>query len=86
MNKLSVTRAVYEILDSHPAGMISGRELQHMTALRTGREPYHSTVLEKARTYADLSGAMFECIDNKRSLYRFEPGFGLGDAILGGRE
>lgn len=87
MKPLSVTRAVYAVLDELPEGRISGRELQFMVTLRLdNRDPYHSTVLEKARDYCDITGGEFECVDGKRSIYNFRPGFRLGDAILGGRE
>lgn len=87
MKPLSVTRAVYAVLDELPEGRISGRELQYMVTLRLeNKDPYHSTVLEKARDYADITGAELVCVDGKRSFYYFRPGFRLGDAILSGRE
>jgi len=87
MKPLSVTRAVYAVLDDLPEGRISGRELQYMVTLRLeNKDPYHSSVLEKARDYADITGATFECVDGKRSIYNFRPGFRLGDTKIGGRE
>jgi len=87
MKQLSVTRAVYVVLDSFQEGIISGRELQFLVSNKTGKDPYHSTVLGKARDYCDITGAEMDCIDNKRSLYRFKPGvFKIENAIISGRE
>lgn len=87
MKPLSVTRAVYAVLDDLPEGRISGRELQYMVTLRLeNKDPYHSTVLEKARDYADITGAELVCVDGKRSIYSFRPGFRLGNTRIEGRE
>lgn len=87
MKPLSVTRAVYAVLDDLPEGRISGRELQYRVTLRLeNKDPYHSTVLEKARDYCDISGASLICVDRKRSIYTYSPGFKIGDAIISGRE
>jgi len=87
MKQLSVTRVVYEVLDSLPEGKISGRELQYMVTLRLeNKDPYHSTVLDKARDYADITGADFQCVDGKRSIYHFRPGFRLGNTKIEGKE
>jgi len=84
---MSITKAVYETLDNLQEGIISGRELQFLVSNKTGKDPYHSTVLGKARDYCDITGGELECIDNKRSLYRFKPGvFKIENAILSGRE
>lgn len=87
MKPLSVTRAVYAVLDELPEGRISGRDLQYRVTLRLeNKDPYHSSVLDKARDYADITGATFECVDGKKSIYHFRPGFRLGDTRISGRE
>ncbi len=87
MKPLSVTRAVYAVLDELPEGRISGRELQYrVTLMLEDKDPYHSTVLDKARTYCDIAGASLVCVDRKRSIYQFSPGHKIATAIIEGRE
>lgn len=83
---MSIRREVFKILDSLPETKISGWKLHEMIYFRTGRMPYPPTLLQYARDYADISGATFECVDPQKSVYRFVPGFGIGKALLGGRE
>lgn len=83
---MTVTKAVYEYLDSLKECDISGWKLYEIMELRTGRKTYPSTLLKICRNYADITGADFDCIDNQKSKYHFIPGVRLGSAIIAGRE
>lgn len=79
---MNSTTVIYEILDHMKECVISGWELQNMVVEKSGRHPYPSTVLQKARDYADITGATFECVDSQLSKYHFIPGFGMGKASI----
>lgn len=83
---MSIRREVFQILDSLPETKITGWNLHEMIYFKTGRKPYPSTLLQYARDYCDISGGELVCIDPQKSIYRFVPGYGIGKAILEGRE
>ncbi|CAK0761471.1 conserved hypothetical protein [Gammaproteobacteria bacterium] len=78
----SVRQRLFDHLDSLPAGYLSGWELFEDMAKLTGRKTYPATLLEYARDYAALSGAVFRCIDAEKSLYHYVPGVSLEGAII----
>jgi hypothetical protein len=81
-----VKRQVFSLLDEFPERKISGWELYNIMYNRTNRKTYPSTLLGFLREYCDISGASVECVDRRRSVYHFIPGFKIGNAILGGKE
>lgn len=74
--------AIFAHLDTLGECQISGRTLPDVVEAMNGKRPYHSTCLEDCRDYAYISGGVFECVDNKRSLYHFVPGVRVGEAIV----
>ena len=79
---MSIRQALFEYMDSRPAGFISGWELFQDMAKATGRKTYPATLLEYTRQYSELSGAEFRCIDNQKSRYYYHPGASIAGAIV----
>jgi hypothetical protein len=78
---MTIKSTIYRLLDDLPAGEISGWLLFDLMYAATGRKTYPDTLLKYARGYADTSGAVFECVDRARSIYRYEPGAKISGAI-----
>jgi len=79
---MTIKQALYEYLDTRPAGMISGWELFGAMLEATNRKTYPATLLEYCREYSDRSGARFDCVDNQKSLYYYHPGIQIAGAII----
>lgn len=78
---MTIKSTLHRLLDHLPAGEISGWRLFDLMYERTGRKTYVETLLKYAREYADASGAVFECVDRERSIYRYDPGARIAGAI-----
>jgi hypothetical protein len=78
---MTIKHAVHQLLDDLPAGLISGWQLFDLAYAATGRKTYPDTLLKYCREYADASGAVFECVDRVKSVYRYEPGARIAGAI-----
>jgi hypothetical protein len=73
--KGEVKKAVYKILDSwERPRRICGGTLADMVAKRINRTVYPTVVLKAAKWWSFLADGEFDCIDSKKSLYRFSPG------------
>ena len=83
---MSVKSELWLYLDTLPAITISSWALYNVMFNRTGRHTLPSTLLSYARTYCDIAGADFTCIDNQRSIYKYVPGCKISGAITAGRE
>ena len=79
---MTVTQAVYKVMDKLPEREISGWELFEIVKGFTGKNTYPSTLLQMVRDYADITGADFVCVDRQKSIYKYTPGFRLGTAII----
>ena len=79
---MTVTQAVYRLMDKLPEREISGWELFEIVKGYTGKNTYPSTLLQIVRDYADITGADFICIDRKKSIYKYIPCIRLGNAII----
>ena len=79
---MTITRAVYNHLDSLPACEFSGWQLFEAIHEATGRSPYPTTLIQIAREYCDITGGELECIDHNKSRYKFTPCARLGRAII----
>lgn len=84
---MTIRKEVYLYMDKLPECSISGWQLFTVISVRTGKKTYPTTLLNMCRTYADLTGSDFVCIDRKKSIYHFKPSkIKIGDALLGGKE
>ena len=73
--KGEVKKAVYKYLDQlKTTRTICGWELAGIIGERLHYRAYPTVILKAAKWWAFLSGGAFDCIDCKKSLYRFEPG------------
>jgi hypothetical protein len=79
---MTIKATLHRLLDSQPPGLISGWLLFDLMYPLTGEKTYPPTLLDYAREYADASGAVFECVDRVRSIYRYEPGSAIAGAII----
>lgn len=85
---MTITKTVYAFLDSlEDNARISGWELFDIIYKKTNKHTYPSTLLKMCRTYCDIVGGQFECVDKRNSVYIFHKGkFILGNSILNGKE
>ena len=79
---MTIKAHLWEFLDQLGPATISGWRLFDEMVARTGRKTYPPTLLDYAREYADFSGALLECVDPARSVYRFTPGHKIAGAIV----
>jgi len=79
---MTVKAHLWELLDSMDERKISGWALFEMMQARTGRMTYPQTLLDYVREYADVSGALFVCIDPVRSVYLYRPGFKIAGSTI----
>lgn len=74
--------AVFEVLDNLDDCKISGWRLTDMVYELVSRRPYPASILQAARDWACISGGLFECIDNAKSIYHVAPGVKISGAII----
>ena len=88
MYGMSVTKTVYDFLDSLPDNyVLSGWALSDEINRRTGRCTYPSTLLDYCRDYCDITGGEWECVDKGKSIYKFHKGcVKLDGFVPNGRE
>lgn len=85
---MNVNKIVYDFLDNLADGVeISGWSLTEQINTKSGRNTYPSTLLDYCRDYCDITGGEWECIDNKKSIYKFHKGaFTLNGNTPNGKE
>jgi len=88
---LATTKPVKQTLYRHLDAItetcyLSAWKLFDRMLIDTGRHTMPSTLLQYCRDYADIAGAVFECVDVARSLYRFTPGVKIAGCLGYGRE
>jgi hypothetical protein len=79
---LTIKSEVWRYLDSQPRRRISGWELWHAIHDIRGEWPYPCLLLRYAREYSDASGGRFDCVDRVCSIYQFDPGEKIAEAII----
>jgi hypothetical protein len=79
---MTIKEHLWELLDSLKECDISGWRLFDMMYSRTGKKTYPSKLLDYCREYASISGAIFSCVDHKKSKYHYTPGIKISGGIL----
>jgi len=74
---MTAKQQLFTILDNLPERDISGWQLFSMM----DGYNYPTTLLQYAREYCDLSGAILTMVDHQRSIYHFVPGAKIAGAI-----
>lgn len=70
-----IKHAVYVYLDSIMGNrVIGGWQIRDEIAEQLNYQVYPNVVLKICKHYAFITGGTFECIDRKRSIYKFQPG------------
>ena len=79
----TIKSALHAHLDAIPTPTVfTGWQLFEAMERATNRRTYPGTLLEYAREYCAISGAMLECIEPRESRYRYTPGARIGGAIV----
>lgn len=82
MNR-GIKRLLYQYLDTLPETDVSLWGITDLMQARSGYRVMPHQVRRYCKDYADAAGALFYCIKQNESIYRFVPGCKIAGALSG---